>query len=155
MRALSLALVACLSAAPISASAKAADIRIVDGWARATPPAAPTGAIYFTVVNAGPADRLVGASTPAAERAEIHEMATTNMVMTMRQMKDGAVVPAKGSLTLAPGGVHVMLMRLKAPLKVGDTVPLTLRFQRAGEVKLTLPVKAAAAAPAAPHHHPK
>jgi len=153
MRGLSVAIAAVLIAgAPLAALA--ADLKIEGGWARATPPSAPTGAAYFTVLNSGPADRLIGVSTPAAAKAEIHEMATgANMVMTMRPLKDGAAVPAKGRLALAPGGAHVMLMRLKAPLKAGDTLPLTLRFQRAGEIKVVLPVKAEAPAAAPQHNH--
>ena len=69
-------------------------------------------------------------------------MKTVNNVMSMRALKGGAAVPAKGRLALAPGGGHVMLMGLKSGLKAGGTVPLTLKFERAGEVKLAVPVAA-------------
>jgi copper(I)-binding protein len=130
----------------------AAVVHVEGAWARETPPAAKTGAVYFTVVNDGAAaDRLVSVSTPAAERAEVHEMKTVNNVMRMRALKDGAPVPPKGRLALAPGGNHIMLMGLKSGLKSGGAVPLTLKFERAGEVKIVAPVAARAPALGQPH----
>jgi copper(I)-binding protein len=147
-----MAAAAVLISAPGALAAAKSPLRVEKAWARETPPAARTGAIYFTVVNDGAAaDRLISVSTPAAERAEVHEMKTVNNVMSMRALKNGAVAPAKGRLTLAPGGSHVMLMGLKSALKAGGTVPLTLKFERAGEVKLTVPV--AAQPPAAGRQH--
>jgi periplasmic copper chaperone A len=152
-----IAAAALLASLMVVAPASAAGLRIEGAWARETPPAAKTGALYFTVVNDGAAaDRLVSASTPAAGRAELHQMSMTANMMTMRAMKDGAPVPAKGRLSLAPGGSHVMLTGLKQPLKAGASLALVLKFERAGEIKLTVPVRSqaeAAAVPAAAAHH--
>ena len=147
---LALALVA---VAPLPAAA-AQSLRVTDAWARATPPGAPTGVIYLTVVNEGAAaDRLVGASTPAAAKAEPHTMSMTNMVMTMRPAKDGLPVPAKGMLMLSPSGDHLMLTGLKGPLKSGAKLSLTLRFAKAGPVKVEVPVRDDAPAAASAHDH--
>lgn len=110
---------------------------VTQAWARATPGNVKTGAIYLTATNNGAsADRLIGASSPAAEKAELHEMSMDNGIMKMRPVKSLAIAPGK-SLVLKPGGYHVMLTGLKAPLKEGDTVPLTLQFEKAGAIAVT------------------
>ena len=86
-------------------------------------------------------DRLVGASSPASARMEMHEMAMEKDVMRMREVK-GIDVPAKGAAELKPGGFHLMFMELKAPLKAGDKVPVTLKFEKAGEIKTEFAVEA-------------
>ena len=142
-RGLARGLVAGTVAALIAGAALAAarPLAIEDPWARPTPPAARTGAGYLTVRSAGPADRLVGAASPVAERVEVHEMSMDGGIMRMRPLPEGVAVPAGGAVTLRPGGVHLMFMGLKAPLKEGETVPVTLRFQRAGEVAVGLKVR--------------
>ncbi len=121
------------------------DLEIEKPWARATPPGAAIGGGYLVIRNKGAAgDRLVGVSSPASARVEIHEMAMEKDVMRMREVK-GVDVPAKKSVEFKPGGYHLMLIELKAPLKPGDKVPLTLRFEKAGEVKTELAVGAMAA----------
>jgi copper(I)-binding protein len=118
------------------------DLQLEKPWARATPPGASVGGGYLVIRNKGAAgDRLVGASSPAAARMEIHEMAMEKDVMRMREVK-GLDVPAKGAVELKPGGFHLMFMELKAPLKAGDKVPVTLRFEKAGEVKSEFAVEA-------------
>jgi copper(I)-binding protein len=117
-------------------------VQISDAWSRATPPGAKIAAGYLTIRNQGAAaDRLIGASSPAAARVEPHVTEKQGEVMRMREVK-GYDVPAKGSYELKPGGAHLMLVDIKRPLKEGDKVPLVLRFQKAGEVKVDLEVKA-------------
>jgi hypothetical protein len=117
-------------------------VQISDAWSRATPPGAKIAAGYLTIRNQGAtADRLIGASSPAAARVEPHVTEKQGEVMRMREVK-GYDVPAQGSYELKPGGAHLMLVDIKRPLKEGDKVPLVLRFQKAGEVKVDLEVKA-------------
>ena len=117
------------------------DLEIEKPWARATPPGAAVGGGYLTIRNKGAAgDRLVGVTSPASARVEMHEMAMEKDVMRMREVK-GVDVPAKKSVEFRPGGFHLMLMELKAPLRQGDKVQVTLRFEKAGEVKTELVVE--------------
>ena len=121
------------------------DLRILHPYARATPPGARSGGIYLVVENGGKqADRLIGATSPAARIAEIHEMKMEGNLMRMRPVA-GVDVPAGGKATLSPGGYHVMLSELQAPLVAGTTVPLTLRFEKAGAIDVTVDVEAAGA----------
>lgn len=115
-------------------------LKIEDPWARATPPGAKVGAAYMKITSAT-ADKLVGASSPAAARVEMHVTEKKGDVMRMREVK-AYDIPAGGSFELAPGGAHLMLVDLKAPLKEGAKVPLTLRFEKAGEMKVELQVRA-------------
>ena len=117
-----------------------AQVRIEEPWARATPPGARIGAGYLKI-SSGTADRLVAASSPAAARVELHVTEKNGDVMRMRQVK-AYDIPANGGFELAPGGAHLMLVDLKAPLKEGMKVPMTLRFEKAGEVKVELQVRA-------------
>jgi len=118
----------------------ATPVKIEDPWARATPPGAKIGAAYMKIIGTA-ADRLVGASSPAAAKVELHVTEKQGDVMRMRQVK-AYDIPAMGGFELAPGGAHLMLVDLKAPLKEGAKVPLTLRFEKAGEVKVELQVRA-------------
>ena len=130
--------------APLPAFAhgfKVGAIEVEHPWSRATPPGAKTGAGYFVMVNSGSEpDRLVSASSPAAEKTEIHEMSIQNGVMNMRKVENGLAIPAKGSAALSPGGYHLMLMGLKAPFKEGQMIPLTLTFEKAGAIEVELQV---------------
>lgn len=130
-------------------SAKAADIAVEQPWARATPGRAPNGAAYFTLANTGSdTDRLVSVTTPAAARAELHTHIHAGTVMEMRPVEAIEVKPGE-RVTLQPGGLHVMLTGLKAPLKEGERMLLTLRFARGGEITVDVPVgKAGASGPA-------
>jgi hypothetical protein len=134
-----MAAVAVLMSAPAWADSNG--IKVDQVWARATPGAAKTAAIYLTVTNTGTTpDTLEGtASTPAAEHADLHEMKMANGVMEMRPLKSLTIAPGK-SVTLAPGGYHIMLTGLKAPLKEGQSVPLTLTFEHAGTQQVTASV---------------
>jgi len=141
-----LATVALLLAAASPAFAQAAGapaIQVEQPWARATPAGAQTGAAYLTLDNkSGSADRLTGASSDVAASVQIHEMTVVGGVMRMRQLADGLPIPAGGTVELKPGSYHVMLIGLKKPLAAGDTFPLTLTFEKAGTISVTVPVKA-------------
>jgi copper(I)-binding protein len=119
-------------------------VKVDQVWARATPPRAEVGAVYMTLTAQAP-DRLVGVSTPAAAKAEVHEMTTENGVMRMRESA-GLMLPAGQAVVLGPGGYHVMLMGLKAPLKAGQTIPLHLTFASAPPADVVATVRGAGAA---------
>ncbi|MDE2332381.1 MAG: copper chaperone PCu(A)C, partial [Bradyrhizobium sp.] len=128
--------VALLCAAPARAQeVKAGDLVITQAWTRATPNGAKIGGGYLTIENKGSTpDRLLGGSTDAAGRVEVHQMTTKDGVMTMRPLGDGLTIDPGKTVKLAPGGYHLMMFDLKNPLKQGDTVPVTLKFEKAGEV---------------------
>jgi copper(I)-binding protein len=112
-------------------------------WARATPTGAMTGAVYMTLANkTDTADRLTAASSDVASKVQIHQMAVVNGIMEMRQLGNGLAIPAGGSVTLKPGDSHVMLIGLKKPLIAGQTLPLTLTFAKAGNISITVPIRA-------------
>ena len=87
------------------------------------------------------ADQLVSASSPVAGEVQLHEMAMEGNVMKMRQVKDIAV-PSGGEVELKPGGLHLMFMNIKAPLAAGETIPVKVKFAKAGEVEDKMPVNA-------------
>jgi copper(I)-binding protein len=130
-------------AAPVRAEeVKAGDLVITQAWSRATPGGAKIGGGYLTIENKGTvADRLIGGSGDVADKVEVHEMAMNNGVMTMRPLDKGLVIEPGKTVKLAPGGYHLMLFDLKSPLKQGDKVPLTLEFEKAGKVQLSLDVQ--------------
>jgi len=121
---------------------KAGDLVISQAWSRATPGGAKIGAGYFTVENkGGTADRLVSVSGDIAGKIEVHEMAMNDGVMTMRPLVQGLTIDPGKTVTLAPGGYHLMMMDLRKPLKQGDKLPLTLEFEKAGKVAVMLDVQ--------------
>ena len=130
------------------ATSALSQVSVENPWARPTPPSAKLGAGYLTVLNAGAADRLVGAASPAAARVEMHVTLRDGEVMRMREVK-AFDLPAKGRLELKPAGAHLMFIDLKRPFKQGDKVPVTLKFEKAGEVKVELLV---GRQPAQPEH---
>jgi periplasmic copper chaperone A len=132
---------------PTLAFAQSGPIKVERVWSRAAPGGG-VGVLFMSVTDSGPADRLTGVSTSVAERAELHETMNEDGVMKMRPVGGIPVSPEK-PLTLAPGGYHVMLMRLKQPLREGDSFPVTLSFEKAGTVAANATVaKAGAAMPA-------
>jgi periplasmic copper chaperone A len=121
---------------------KAGDLVITQAWTRATPGGARTGGGYLTIENKGSApDRLIGASADGAGKVEVHEMAMNDGVMKMRPVEGGLTIDPGKTVKLAPGGYHLMMMDLKAPLKQGEKLPLTLQFEKAGKVAVTLDVQ--------------
>jgi hypothetical protein len=116
------------------------DIVVADPWARASIVPGRPAVVYFTVRNTGDApDRLVAVASPRAARAHLHETRHEGGVMRMAPV-EALTVPPRGALALAPGGTHVMLMGLARPLAEGETVPLTLTFERAGEITVEVVV---------------
>jgi periplasmic copper chaperone A len=136
-----------LFAAPAFAhSVAVGSLSLTDLWTRATPPKAPTAAGYLTITNKGTEpDHLIAASTPDAAKGELHIMKVENGVMTMRAVEGGIEIPAGGSVTLAPGGYHLMFISLKDPLKEGGKLPVTLTFEKAGAVTTFLHILAVGA----------
>jgi hypothetical protein len=125
-------------------------IQLRDPWTRVTPPGAEIAVGYLEVRNTGKEpDRIVSASSPAAARVELHVTAREGNVMKMREVP-AFELPARKHLVLRPGGAHFMLVGLKQPLLKGQHIPLMLRFERAGEVRVELEVQAAGAVK--PHH---
>lgn len=135
----------------VLAAANASGISVETVWARPSPGAMTMSAAYFTITDIGSPDRLVGVSTPAADKAELHESIDDHGVMKMRGVPGVALERGK-PVTFAPGGYHVMLMGLKQPLKVGDHFPLTLSFEHAAPVTVTVTVQTAPGS-AAMHGH--
>jgi periplasmic copper chaperone A len=131
-----------------AARADEATVTVEQPWARATPGAVTPGAVYLTLTDHGAPDRLIGISTPAAGMAMLHESFVEGGVSKMR-MLDGVALEPNKPVALHPGGMHIMLEGLKAPLKVGTSFPLTLTFEHAPPQTVTVPVlKAGAAGPA-------
>ncbi len=128
-------LTACGGSAPSSAGP---DIKIEGAWARPSPKMAGAGAAYMTLKNTGgEADTLIAGDTSAAEVVELHEtLIDENGVMKMRPKEGGIEVSAGGSAELKPGGMHIMLIRLAKPLETGDVIPLTLTFEKSGEMTI-------------------
>lgn len=117
------------------------DITVSNAWTRATPPNAMAGGGFLVITNKGASDdKLVAATAPITDRTELHEMAVIDGVMKMRQMESGIPVPAGATVELKPGGLHVMFMGIKQPLKEGETLPVTLTFEKAGTVTVDMPI---------------
>jgi hypothetical protein len=123
-----------------SAMAQTGQPKIENAWARATPGKAENGAAYLTIVSPVP-DKLTGVSTPDAKAAELHEMTMEGGVMKMRPLANGVDLPAGKPVTLKPGGMHIMLMGLKQPLKKGESFPMTLTFEKAGTREVQVAVE--------------
>ncbi len=114
------------------------DLRIQNAWSRATPKTAKVGAGYVTIENTGSsADRLLKVESAIAGHAEVHEMKMTDGVMKMRPLSTGLEIPAGGSVTLKPGGNHIMFMKLAGPIQKDAPFKATLTFEKAGAVTLT------------------
>jgi copper(I)-binding protein len=137
------ALLSAVFAAPVRAEdVKAGDLVITQAWSRATPGGAKTGGGYLTIENKGSTpDRLIGGSADVAGKVEVHEMAMNNGVMTMRPLDKGLAIEPGKTVKLAPGGYHLMMLDLKSPLKKGDKLPVTLEFEKAGKVTVSLDVQ--------------
>ncbi len=121
---------------------KVGALTISQPWARATPKGAPVGGGYLTITNTGSSpDRFIGGSVEFARHVEIHEMKMDNNVMKMRMLPDGLTIKPGQTVTFQPGGYHIMFTGLKAPLVKGQPVTATLRFEKAGEVKVDFVVE--------------
>jgi periplasmic copper chaperone A len=131
-----------LATPALAEEVKAGDLVITQAWSRASPGGAKIGGGYLTIENKGSTpDRLIGGSADVAGKVEVHQMAMNNGVMTMRPLDKGLPIEPGKTVKLAPGGYHLMLFDLKSPLKQGDKVPVTLEFEKAGKVNLSLDVQ--------------
>lgn len=139
-RAIAGAALALATLTTLAHSFKLGEIDIGHPYARPTRAGQLVAAGYLKLTNKGAADRLVSARSPAADAAEIHSMTMDGDVMKMRQV-DAIELATGQTVELKPGGYHLMLMGLKAPLKAGDQFPLTLKFEKAGEVVVTVKVE--------------
>ena len=134
-------------------SAWAANVSVTDAWARATMPGQKVSGAYMQIASDADA-RLVGVSSPVVPRVEVHEMKMDGDVMRMREVK-AIDLPRGKTVSLAPGGYHIMLMNLAKPIAAGDVIPLTLVIEADGKRQM-VDVKAEARAPmggGAMHHH--
>jgi len=120
---------------------KAGDLTIEAPWVRASAPGQTNGAGYMTLHHHGKQDdRLLSVQSDAAERVELHTVVTENGMARMRQV-DGVTLAAGQETALAPGGYHIMFLKLKAPFQAGEMVAATLQFERAGAVPIRFTVQ--------------
>jgi len=139
-RVFALVLAAALSWSAVARDRLHGDITIRQGWSRPTAGGMSMGVGYLVVINRGQSpDTLVSASTPAAESVEFHESTLVDGMSRMRPRAD-IPLPAGATVKLEPGGLHLMLVGLKAPLVAGTQVPLTLEFRKAGRVTIDISV---------------
>lgn len=121
---------------------KTGSLSIQHPWSRETAVGQKVGGGFMAITNSGKAeDRLVSANTPVAAEVQLHTMTIDGGVMRMRQVEGGIAVPAGGKLELKPGSFHIMFMGLKRPLAKGERFPVTLRFQKAGAIKVNFAVQ--------------
>lgn len=136
-------LAAALALAPV-AWAHAYDLgslHIDHATASPTAPGQPNGAAYLTIENTGAeADRLIALETPVAEATEAHDMSMEGGVMSMRKLDAVEIAPGTPAV-FQPGGMHIMLIGLKSPLKAGETAPLTLTFEKAGKITVDIAIE--------------
>lgn len=117
-------------------------VTVENPFARPSPSEGGNGGAFMTIVNArGTADRLVSGQSSAAKTVELHETTEEGGVMKMRPVPGGFEIPANGRLELKPGGKHVMLIGLTAPLVAGQTIEITLNFEKSGAMKFEVPVR--------------
>lgn len=140
-----------LAQAPTAVPAKPADVKPADqmangislsgAWARATPGGARIGAAFLEIsAAAGIEDKLIGASSPIAQSVELHDHIRDGGIVKMRRIDVIPIATGK-NVTLKPGGLHLMLMDLKAGLKEGDEFDIILTFEKAGAIKIRVPIQ--------------
>lgn len=132
---------AALAAFTMASPALAQQIEVHDPYARSASPGAKSGAAFMVIRNQGDADdRLIGASSPAAKLIQLHTHREADGVMRMVHVEEGFALPADGEIVMERGGDHVMFMGLTAPFEQGETIPLTLVFEKSGEQVIDVPV---------------
>lgn len=126
--------------APTETPAATAEVTVHDAWAAPTPAGVDVAAGYLTITNGtGGNDRLLSATSPRAERVEVHEMAMAGAVMQMRAVAQ-LEIPAAQDVQLAPGGMHLMFYGVHEPFVEGQEIPVQLHFETAGTIDVALPV---------------
>lgn len=119
----------------------AGELELTAGFTKAMLPGQPVGGGFITITNkGGEDDKLVSATSAQAGEVQLHEMAMEGDVMKMRQLNDGIAIPAGETVELKPGGLHLMFFKVSEPFKEGETVNVTLTFEKAGAVDVALPV---------------
>lgn len=152
------AIVVAMMGSALAHDYKQGDLSIAHPWTRATAPGQPVAGAYLSITNHGTnADRLVSVESPVSRLAELHSMSVENGVMKMRALPEGIELPPGETVTLEPGGLHIMLVGPNQALKAGTRVPLSLTFAAAGTIAVELAVekpgaKAPVAAPSHDHH---
>jgi len=120
----------------VSSPAAAHDITAKQAWSRATPKGAKVAGGYLAIANRGvQPDRLLSASSGAAAKVEIHQMSMQDGIMTMRPLDGGLAIPPDTTVTLVPGGDHIMFIGLTAPFEEDQRIPVSLNFERAGKIE--------------------
>lgn len=146
VRSLALALASALFLSlPIAACTQPAPIEVKDAWARETVANAANAAVYMTIASPNP-DRLIAASAPVAKKTDLMTMEGGSGAMGMKYL-EAIDIPADKPVSLNAGGLHIWLAGLNQPLAAGQTFPLTLRFEKAGERQVIVSVIEPAAAP--------
>ena len=136
------ALTGLMASAALAQGYQARSISIQHPWSRETAVGQAAGGGFMTITNSGVGiDRLVSGTTPVAAEVQLHTMTMDGGVMRMRQVTDGIAVPARGSVELRPGSIHVMFVGLKRQLRRGERFPVTFQFQRAGRVTVQFAVQ--------------
>jgi periplasmic copper chaperone A len=136
-----LLLVLCVGSTARAQTSVASKIVVEQPFARATPKGAMTGAAYMTLVNNGAsADRLVGATTPVADKVQFHKETEDNGVSRMREVHSVDLEPG-AKVSFKPGDMHMMIVGLKQPLVQGQTLSLALQFEKAGNIEVTVPIQ--------------
>ena len=150
--AVALLLMLCTGCTPLQGQS-VGELRIDDPWARATPPGATVSGGFLSVRNLGDRDdRLVEVRSSASRDVQIHEVRSDGGMMRMRPLVNGLVIPAGASVSLQPGGFHLMFLQPQRPFAGGDVVLATLVFEHAGEVEVSFQVRGQAARDAAGAH---
>lgn len=143
------ALLALVAIPALADDVTAGSLKISGAWSRATPKGAAVGAGYVTITNAGTApDRLIGGTSDASNRFEVHEMSMDGGVMKMREMSNGIEIKPGQTIELKPGGYHVMFVGLNKQLEAGQKIKVTLTFEKAGKVDVEFPVQPIGGMPA-------
>lgn len=126
---------------PAMTTAQKSDtISITEAWSRSTPPMAKNGAVYFSIVNTGPSDRLIGVSTSIAKRSSLHQTTKDKDIMRMQGV-DSIPLPTGIPFKAKPGGHHIMLMGLEKPLKTGKSFDLTFTFEKARQKVVSVTIR--------------
>ena len=131
---------------------KLGNLKIEDAYTRATVPAQKMGGGFVQIENKGGTDKLIGVSSSVAKEMQLHSMSMEGNIMKMREVKS-IDVPANGEVKLQPGGLHLMFIGLNKQLKAGESVPVKLKFEKAGEIEIQFHVKDPGASHGMDHGH--